>query len=175
MVEASEKSLVDTLGSQLMTQLGDTSVAADASTYDRMGQLLALGISANDGPADDATAIRESLVSAELVTAPEAAPRASLVLVVLGDDTDEAIVSGLVAGLASKTTGVVVTGDTASGQDTGALAALRADPAAESVTTVDGDDTGLGRVTVGLALIRSLTDQGGSFGASGSDGSVPLT
>ncbi|MFC6342160.1 copper transporter [Nocardioides hankookensis] len=55
------------------------------------------------------------------------------------------------------------------------MVALRADPAAEAVGTVDGADTALGQVTATLALIRSLTNPGGSFGASGSAGAVPLT
>jgi copper transport outer membrane protein MctB len=68
----------------------------------------------------------------------------------------------------------VVAGDAASATPSGDLAALRAEPAADQVATVDGSDTPLGQVTAVLALIRSLSVQGGSFGASGSDGAVPL-
>ena len=52
--------------------------------------------------------------------------------------------------------------------------ALRAQPVADKVATVDGADTAVGQVTTVLALARSLKVQGGSFGASGSDGAVPL-
>ncbi len=45
---------------------------------------------------------------------------------------------------------------------------------ADGAATVDGVDTALGQVTTVLALIRSLTVQGGSFGAAGADGAVPL-
>ena len=45
LVNASEKSLVDTLGSQLMTQLDDGVVSTDASTYDRIGQLIGVSVS----------------------------------------------------------------------------------------------------------------------------------
>lgn len=43
-----EKSLVDTLGSQVQTQVADGTVTSGASTYDRLGQLLAAAI-ATDG------------------------------------------------------------------------------------------------------------------------------
>lgn len=173
MVDASEKSLVDTLGSQLMTQLGTGAVSADASTYVRLGQLLGLAVAATDLAPQDSESIRQSLAGAELLNSPGEAARTALVLVVLGDHVDDAILSGLMSGLAAKATGVVVAGDAASGVK-GDLEALRADPAAEKVATVDGTDSVLGQVTAVLALARSLTEQGGSYGASGSDGTVPL-
>jgi hypothetical protein len=172
LVDASEKSLVDTLGSQLMTQLG-SAVSADASTYDRLGQLLGLAVGATDLSPEDALSIRQSLAGAELLNSPGEADRTALVLVVLGDHVDDAILSGLMSGLAAKATGVVVAGNAESGT-TGDLEALRAQPATEKVATVDGTDSALGQVTAVLALARSLTEQGGSYGAAGSDGTVPL-
>ena len=60
LTDPAQKSLVDTLGSQLATQLGDF-VDADASTYPRLGQLLAL---AATGDGADAQAVRDSLAGA---------------------------------------------------------------------------------------------------------------
>jgi hypothetical protein len=174
LVEASQKSLVDTLGSQLMTQLGSGAVSKDASTYDRIGQLIGLGITGDEMPMSDAVSVRDSLVGAELMSAPEGASRGDLVLVVLGDDVEPAILSGILSGVATKATGVVVAGDTASAGAQGGLTALRDEPAAEDVATVDGADTALGQVTTVLALIRSLSAPGGSFGASGADGAPSL-
>ncbi|MFC4785210.1 copper transporter [Nocardioides sp. MAHUQ-72] len=174
LVAASEKSLVDTLGSQLMTQLDDGTVPADVSTYDRIGQLLGVAVSGDAVSSAEATSIRQSLAGADLVTSPEDAGRAPLLLVVLGDDSaDDAILSGLLSGLAATTTGVVVAGDAASGVD-GDLRGLRGEPVADEVTTVDSADSAVGQVTTVLALARSLKIPGGSFGASGSDGAVPL-
>ncbi len=175
LTDPEEKSLVETLGSQLMTQLGSGAVTADASTYVRLGQLIGLATADTDLPSADATSVRQSLVGAELLSSPEGAVRAPIVLVVLGKTTNPAILSGLLAGLAGKATGVVVAGDAASATGSGDLAALRSEAAADHVATVDGADTALGRVTAVLALIRSMSVQGGSFGASGSDGTVPLT
>lgn len=174
LVDASEKSLVDTLGSQLMTQLGADAVAHDASTYDRAGQLIGLAMSSTTVSAADVDAIRQSMAAANLLNSPGEATPAGLVLVVLGDDTDNAILAGLVAGLADKATGVVVVGDAGSATASGDLHGLRTEPVADEVATVDGCDTPIGQVTSVLALARSLTVQGGSFGASGSDGPVPL-
>lgn len=168
LTDASEKSLVDTLGSQLAQQLGEGAVSKDAPTYQRIGQLVGLAVS-GDIPSSDAAAVRQSLAGAELLSSPDGAVRAPAVLVVLGDETDPAILSGVVAGLADRATGVVVAGD-ADG-----LADLRSDNEADRAATVDGADTPLGQVTATLALIRSFSVQGGSFGASGSDGAVPLT
>ena len=44
LVEPGQKNLVETLGSQLMTQLADPRIDPAAATYDRMGQLLALAM-----------------------------------------------------------------------------------------------------------------------------------
>ena len=178
LVDAGEKSLVDTLGSQLMTQLGSDAADEDAPTYERMGQLLATAITTDDeggaSTSQDSTSIRESLAGADLVVSPEGEPGlAPLVLVVLGDNADDDILAGLLSGLASRAVGVVAAGDTRSGAH-GDVAAFRARPEAETVTTVDGAELAVGQVTTTLALVHSLTDKGGSFGASGSDGAVPL-
>ena len=174
LTDASQKALVDSLGAQLMTQLSGA-VDSGASTYVRMGQILGLAVATTNLSATDVRAVRQSLAGADLVGSPADASVGQLVLVVLGSTVDPAIVSGLTTGLAAKATGVVVTGDTAAGAAGGDLTALRADTGAARVATVDGDESALGQVSATLALIRSLTTQGGSFGASGSDGAVPLT
>jgi Copper transport outer membrane protein, MctB len=177
LVDPGEKSLVDTLGSQLMTQFDSEVAEEGAPTYERMGQLIGTAIADEEDGADageGATSIRQSLAGADLVALPEDEPgRAPLVLVVLGDDVDDDILGGLLAGMASRARGVVVVGDTRSGTN-GDVAALRASPEAGRVTTVDGGELGVGQVTTVLALVRSLSEKGGSFGASGSDGAVPL-
>ena len=175
LTDVSEKSLVDTLGSQLVAQLDAGAVGAGASTYVRAGELLGLAVAQSDLPSADATSVRESLAGADLLTSPQGALRAPAVLLVLGRHTDPAILSGLVSGLAGVATGVVVAGSTAAAAATGDLGVLRSDPASDQAATVDGVDTPLGQVTATLALIRSLTVHGGAFGASGADGPVPLT
>ncbi len=178
LVDPGEKSLVDTLGSQLMTQLGSGAANEDSPTYERMGQLLGTAIATEEksgaGAGQEPMSIRQSLAGAELVVSPGSDPgRAPLVLVVLGDEVDDDILGGLLSGLASRAVGVVVAGDARSGAN-GDLAALRARPEAGRLTTVDGVELAVGQVTTALALVRSLSEKGGSFGASGSDGAAPL-
>lgn len=175
LVDASQKSLVDSLGAQLAEQLGEGAVTPDATTYSRIGQLLGLAVAPTDLGAAGVRAVRESLAGADLLDPPAEVGEAELVLVVLGDRTDPAILDGVVTGLAEKSAGVVVAGATATAAAGGDLATLRAGDATATVAAVDGADTPLGQVTTTLALIRSLTTPGGSFGASGSDGAVPLT
>jgi hypothetical protein len=182
LVDPSQKSLVDTLGSQLLTQQSADAVAADASTYDRIGQLIGLAVSTKEAGGETvngkARAIVEAVSGAGLMEEPGTVERrAPLVLLVLGTDADDegsdAILAGLAKGLAAQAAGVVVAGTVADG-DTGQLGRFRADPAAAGVASVDGIDTPSGRLTTIIALQRSLTTPGGAFGASGSDGAVPL-
>lgn len=182
LVDPGQKSLVDTLGSQLLTQQAEGSVTADASTYDRMGQLLGLAMATRTPEGEDvngkARAIVDAVSGAGLMGKPgEVSGRAPLVLVVLGTDAGDegadAILAGLTKGLGAQAAGVVVAGTVADGGE-GQLGRLRTDPAAAGVATLDGIDTVAGRIATMFTLQRSLTTPGGAFGASGSDGPVPL-
>ena len=182
LVDPSQKSLVDTLGSQLLTQQATDAVAADASTYDRIGQLIGLAVSTKEAEGQDvngkARAIVEAVSGAGLMEEPGAVERrAPLVLLVLGtdahDEGSDAILAGLAKGLAAQAAGLVVAGTLPDG-GTGQLGRFRADPAAAGVGSVDGVETPSGRLATIMTLQRALTTPGGSFGASGSDGAVPL-
>jgi hypothetical protein len=182
LVDPAQKSLVDTLGSQLLTQQGGEAVAAEASTYDRMGELIGLAVSTKEPAGQDVTrtsrAILDAVTGAGLMAQPaEAERRSPLVLLVLGtdagDDGSDAILAGLAEGLAKQAAGVVVAGTLADG-GAGQLGRFRAVPAAASVASVDGVDTEAGRVAAMMVLQRALTTPGGSFGASGADGVAPL-
>lgn len=182
LIDPDQKSLVDTLGSQLLTQESSPDVAANASTYDRIGQLIGLAVASKDVEGQVVSgasrAILDAVTGAGLMEEPEAAERrAPLVLLVLGtdasDEGSDAVLAGISEGLAAQATGVVVAGTLLDG-GTGQLGRLRADPAAAVVASVDGIDTEAGRVATILALQRSLGAPGGSFGASGADGALPL-
>ena len=182
LVDPGQKSLVDTLGSQLLTQQAEGDVAAEASTYDRIGQLIGLAVATKDAAGQDvngkARAVVDAVSGAGLMAQPgEVAQRSPLVLLVLGtdagDEGSDAILAGLAQGLAVQAAGVVVAGVTADGGE-GQLGRFRADPASAAVATLDGVDTSAGRVAAVLTLQRSLTTPGGAFGASGADGPVPL-
>lgn len=181
MVAPEQKSLVDTLGSQLMTQQGEA-IAADATTYDRIGQLLGLAIATSqpegNAPSGKQTAIIDSMLGAGLLAFDgTVARRAPLVLLVLGGEPaaegGDSITAGIVAGLSRAAAGVVVAGTLADGGE-GQIGRLRAEPVSAEVATVDGIDTAAGRVSTVLALSRALSTRGGAFGASGTDGPAPL-
>ena len=187
-LDPDETSMVDTLTAQLMVQLGDSRIDPFAPTYARLGQLLSVALAtpvrAGQRPSISSDTIRTSLGTAELLTAPDGARLAPVVLVLLpADDAAEAeevaalteVYSGLATGLRANAAGVVVVGDTASGDD-GVLAGLRENPdVTGTLTTVDGGDTALGQVTAMLAVITALDGSVGAFGAAGSDGAVPLS
>jgi hypothetical protein len=175
LVDTREKTLVDTLGLQLVEQLGADVVSADATTYDRIGQLIGRAVCAPKrsealDPARVAS-LRASLQGAGLVAVPDGEPNlAPLVLVVTGREVEQPVLAGLVDGLAAVARGVVVAGPTGDASVTG----LRAAPPVRPVATVDGTETAAGRVASILALVHVLTTPGGSFGASGADSPVPL-
>jgi hypothetical protein len=175
LLDVGEKTLVDTLGEQIVEQLGGDMVSADATTYDRIGQLIGRAVAARSEKsalaAGKVASLRASLKGARLLGVPDDEPQlASLVLVVTGHAVEPLILQGLVSGLAAAPLGVVVAGPTL---DPG-LASLRAEPPSRPVTTVDGTDVPAGRVATTMALVAAVTAPGGSFGASGSDGPVPL-
>jgi hypothetical protein len=175
LVDPQQKSLVDTLGIQLARQLKKGATDPRATTYPRIGRLVAIA-AANRGSApapvgDDAAAVRQSLVAAKLLSLPSGSPQtAPLVLVVLGSPIDQAIADGVLTGLAAGSRAVVAVAP--SGDAT--LAGLDSDGVTKRVTTVAGSETTAGRVAAVLALVRAWKTQGGAFGASGSDGVVPL-
>jgi Copper transport outer membrane protein, MctB len=174
LVDGEQKSLVDTLGAELRHEIG-VSIPSSATTYPRIGQLMAVALatpgSQARSPNDDVIAVRQSLVAAHLLGVPQGSPTtAPLVLVVMGDAVDQAIADGLLTGLAARARGVVAVAPTA---DT-TLAGLAEDGVTKTVTTVDGAETSAGRVATVLALIRAWSTTGGSYGASGATGAVPL-
>jgi hypothetical protein len=83
------------------------------------------------------------------------------------------ILSGLVSGIGHNAAGVVVVGDGDSADD-GELAALRESQLTGPISTVDGMETTIGQVTIVLAMQAVISGTTGSYGASGSDGVVPL-
>lgn len=173
LVGAQDKALVDTLGSQLTRQLEGRFVSTGAATYERMGQLLGGAVASRrtEGatPSQDAQTVRQSLAAAKLVTAKGSgnARLAPLVLLVLHGDVNDDVLGGLLSGLASRASGVVVAGP-AGDSDLPTLAGL------DSITTVEGVDGAAGRLGSVLALSRVENNPGGSYGASGSDGLLPL-
>ena len=185
LVDPAEKASIDTLASELATQLADPRLEDEASTYVRVGQLVSLAIATEKDksvkPDDIALSIRESLASGNLLTSAADARLSPLVLVVLppgeegnpDDAPTRSVLSGLVNGLASRAVGVVTVGDTDSAQD-GELAAIRSVKVSGPLVTVDGVETSLGQVTTVLGLIRILTEGGGAFGPAGEDGPIPL-
>lgn len=172
LVSASEKALVDTLGSQLVEQLDGHGADAEASAYERMGQLLGSSVASRKAtgaiPGPDILTIRQSLAGAGLLRHDGGQPRqAPLVLLVLGADLDDYVVEGLVAGMASRAAGVVI----AAPDRDGDLAVV---DELGTATTVDGVTGAAGQLAAVLALTRAEGEPGGSYGASGSDGILPL-
>ena len=165
------KSLVDTLGSQLAEDA--EGIAADATTYERLGQLIAQVVMAGPG---EATSRVSSLSSAELLTAGEQASAADLVVVLAGDDTRQVetdALADLLGGVDSGVDGSVTVASEASGRD-GLLAGLRDDEGwAAASSSVDSIDTTSGLVSTVFALAADAAGGRGHYGAFGADGAAP--
>jgi len=172
LVGPGETALVDTLGEQLLEQLGEGVADAEAPPYQRMGQLLGAAVATREERPqvidEDGMTVRQSLDAASLLATDADEPRgAPLVLVVVGDDVEDAVIEGLTTGLSQRARRVVVAGEERSGD----LAAL---DEVGLVTTVDGTDGAAGRLAAILALAVPEDNPPGSFGESGSDGVLPL-
>jgi hypothetical protein len=183
LLDASEKSLVNTMSSQLIESLKAKSVAASAPTYDRIGGLVGRAIATEkdngeevDSPSQD---ILSSVKGADLfVTEQGGDTRGSLVVVVLGDEHADlgdtaGVVGGFLTGIASQSDGVVVAGSTQSADD-GLLGALRDDVTfSANVSSADSADTVAGRVAALMALSTDARGTTGHYGADGIDGAIP--
>lgn len=179
LVGTGDKALVDTLGSQLATQMPEGTVTKGATTYVRMGELMATALASTkkqgEGVTNESTTILESLQTAKLVTGPAtAATRAPLVLVLATNPNlsngGDLIHEGLVTGLAARSGGVVLA--TTSGADL--IDVLREKNVPETVAMGDGVETMAGQMAATTALVRSITTVGGQFGVSGDDGFLLL-
>lgn len=175
LLDPDRKVAVDTLTAQFAHQSHGI-IGARLAPYTRAGEMIGAVVDPAAGPQGSsvATTARETLVAAKLaqLSAPQGA--ASVVLVVVGDQTDAEIATELMWGLSAKVPGMVIAGDSASATGTGALAGLRRTKWSDKVMTVDGIDTAYGRVAAVAGLVAQLRSRGGSYGASGIDGLVPL-
>lgn len=183
LLDPEEKSLVDTMSTQLIETTKVTTVASSAPSYIRIGGLIGRAIASTQdtGAAGDQVSqdILSSVKGADLfVTTKGGEARGSLVVVVLGDEPEDAaesgnLVGGLLTGLAAQSDGVVVAGSTTSAE-TGLLAALRDDVAVSAnVSSADSADTVAGRVAAVLALATDAAGTSGHYGAAGIDGALP--
>ncbi len=177
LVAPAQKSLVDTLTSQLATQMPEGTMTEAPPTYERLGELLGNAVAEPAGKPGDAktNAVLEGLTGADLLASPEPPTNRSKVVLVLAADpemTDGADVvhSGLVTGLARRAAGVVV----ATGTESELVESLRSAGLAETVVLVDGVESVTGQVASVLGLSRALDGAGGDFGASGAHGPLPL-
>lgn len=170
--DPSGKALVDTLGSQLAEEVD--SVPQDATTYDRLGRLLAAVVVGGD----QATSLASSMSSAKLLSAPKDASAADLVVVVASDkasSVETEALAGILTGLDAGVDGSVVAGSSASGES-GLLAALRDNGDwAKSSSSVDSVQRGSGRLNVVLALAADAAGGNGHYGAFGADGAAPAS
>lgn len=189
---AGGRQLVDALTSQMVTQVPQLRVPADASGFDRLGALLGRAVGAPEpaGAAydDQAVAIVSGLETAEMITVTEPASgpipgRAGVVLVVAGpparsaDSADAAAENTVPLAILRALAGqvpVVVSGTTAAAGALGLVGAVRADGAAAAVlTTTDGVQTAMGEVVAVRALAARGSGTIGHYGGDAPDGALP--
>lgn len=169
LVSGGETALVDTLGRQMVKQAKWRGFDPDLTAYPRIGRLIARAVATPNGhdvAADQVTAnLRASLSGAALVRGQARQGRASAVVLVLGKDVNDDLLSGLLGGMASGSATLVTVSPDRAG-DLGVAADV------DGVATVDGVDRVEAQVATLLAVIQHSQD--GDFGASGSDGPAPL-
>ncbi len=189
LLDVSNRQLVDELGSQLLDGASDVSVPADASSYERIGALMARAIGTDkdaggagvDGTADS---ILAGLSTAGLMSADGALDRrGSLVLFVAGAPSGSneeqvgasSILATIVTAVDADTDGVVVAGPISSAREEGVVRGIRNDVvAARDVSTVDVLGRSAARIVAAMALAGQAQDQTGHYGAvDAADGAMP--
>lgn len=177
--QAANRQLVDALTSQLAAQEKQVSLPKAASTYDRLGGLLArlAGSTTKGGASYDPTAVSilAGLDTAGLVTAKDQPQtRGDVVLVVAGEpdgkaatEATSAIEAAVAGAMAPGVRGVVVAGPTSSATGGGVIDEIRSGTAAKTVSTVDSVDTGAGRVATVLAAASAVAGHPGAYGIVG--------
>ena len=180
----------ESLARRVLDGVAGVDTAEGATGYELIGGALGRALltrsSGQVKPDDPATSIVAAFEEANLVGVDGAdgadgalARRAQLALLVAGDppaDTPEGqgdVVAELATGLDRAAAGSVVVGSTGSTADGGAVAGVRASPAAERVSTVDAVETATGRLVGVLALVEQAAGGTGQYGADGADGALP--
>ncbi len=179
LVDASNKQLVDELGSQLLDSASGVDVPADASPYERIGTLIAraIGTDKSGGAEVDGTAdsILAGLSTAGMMSAEgDLHRRADLVLFIGGAGSGSAeqqqgsntIVTTIAKAVDENTAGVVVAGPVASAHQGGLVKAVRDDViAARDISTVDALGRTAGQVVAVMALAGQARGTTGHYGA----------
>jgi len=190
LVDVGNKQLVDELGSQLLDGVNDVSVPEDASTYERLGVLLARAVATDENGGaqvdDVANSILSGLSTADLMSpAGELTRRGSLVLVLTGGEVESdserggagAVVTALVSALDNATDGVVVAGPIAAARGEGVVDSVRREVVtAQEVSTVDTLDRVAGQVVAVMALAQQAGGESGHYGSvDAADGVMPAS
>jgi Copper transport outer membrane protein, MctB len=188
LLDPANKTLVDSLATQLSAGARELNVSHDAGTYDVFGAILARALvtkQAAGSPLDDTGRnILSGLDTAKLVSVDgELARRNSLVVLVTGDanGTDQttaasdSIVLAVGKALDEASDGVVVAGPQASAEEGGVVYAVRNDDSASSeLSTVDVVDEPSGRIATVFALVQQGQGTAGQYGSVGNtDGPIP--
>jgi hypothetical protein len=188
LLDPANKTLVDSLATQLSADINDVAVPQDAGTYDVFGAILARALvtkEARGTPLDNAGRnILAGLDTAKLVSVDGTlARRNSLVVLVSGDTngTDQttaagdSIVIAVAKALDQASDGEVVSGPPASAEEGGVVYAVRNDGSASSdLSTVDVADEPSGRIATVFALVQQAQGKVGQYGYVGNtDGPIP--
>jgi hypothetical protein len=188
LLDATNKQLVDELGSQLLDGAPDVSVSDDAGGYDRIGALIARAIGTDEAGGADADeesrSILAGLSTARLMSVDgEMDQRGSLVLFLAGsgegssEDQQGAasIMTAIAEAVDADTQGAVVAGPMDSAHEGGLVAAIRQDVvAARDVSTVDVLGQTSGQVVTVMALAQQAKGKTGHYGAvDAADGAMP--
>jgi len=188
LLDPANKTLVDSLATQLRAGVNDLTVPQDAGTYDVFGAILARALvtkGAAGSPLDDTGRnILSGLDTAKLVSVNGSLARLnSLVVLVTGDvngtnqttAAGDSIVIAIAKALDQASDGVVISGPPASAEEGGVVYAVRNDDSASSeVSTVDVADQPSGQIAAVFALVEQAQGKVGQYGAVGNtDGPIP--
>jgi hypothetical protein len=181
LVDPTARPLVDELSKRLLQDLGNIAVPDGASVYTRTGTVLSRALLTESDGGDEmdepARSIFNTLTTARLLTGHEPDQRASSVVVLLPESTQQEASSGgrglilteLLSPMDEAGDGVVVAGPPSSAAPRGLLAYVRTSAStAEDVSTVDSLDSRAGQLVTVLALAEQVGGDVGHYGVADS-------
>ncbi len=186
LLDPGKKTYVDSVATGSIKGAEDLSALTDASTYERLGALLArayVGTPDDDVFDPEAAKIDSELQGAKLTSLEDEPPRRGNLVVVLADDehgdsslsTAKVVIAhDIVSALTSRSQGIVVAAPPPSSSEGGLIAELAADEALSAqLSTINVLDSTAGRTTMVYALLASAAGAPGNFGVDGDEAVLP--
>lgn len=177
LIDPANRQFVDSVARSAALKVRE--IAKGPGSYQRIGTALARALLNDAGTEPDEVAglIWEAFTEGDLLTGTRPKELGDTVVMVVGGQRNASqskVIAELVRAIGSHAEGTVLAGPATASLSRGAVAALRAGPAAKIISSVDVTDSVAGPIVVALALEQDHASEPGAWGTPRSaDGPLP--